>query len=148
MERLKSLNLVTELEIEGLEEPIKLDFSDKRFTNRLLHLVKKYENIEEDLQSRLSGIDDLENEVDKLIAFSDVEIEVLEEFRADVNNAFGMNLTDKLFGESCLPSIERYYSLFDSIMPYVKEAKTRESESMKEVMKKYGVSRLQSVKKE
>lgn len=143
MANLNSLSLVTELKVDGLDETLKLDFSDKRFVNKLLHLIKKYTNIEDTISDRLKELDNYEDELDKLVAFSDIETSILEEFKSDVNNTFNTDLTGALFGD-CLPSIERYYDLFEQLLPYVAEAKKHENEAIKAINKKYGFERIAS----
>lgn len=138
---LQNLSLATEIKIEGVDEPLRVDFSDKRVTNKVLHLIYKYENVEKDMQNRIKALDSLESETEKLLAFSDIEISILEEFKRDVDDTFNTNLTEKMFG-NCLPAIERYYVLFDALIPYVREAKERENSAMQAIMEKYGVGRI------
>lgn len=138
---IQNLSLATEIRIEGVEEPLVIDFSDKRVTNKILHLIYKYENIEKELQEKIKALDSIESEFEKMLAFSDIEIGLLEEFKNDVDSTFNTNLTEKMFGK-CLPAIERYYILFDKLIPCVNEAKTRETEAMQAIMEKYGVGRI------
>ncbi len=49
---IKDLSMVTKIQIEGTDKSINVDFTDKRFVNRLLKLVKKYQNIENVIQER------------------------------------------------------------------------------------------------
>ena len=99
MSNIKNLSLVQQIKIEGTEDVLQLDFSDKRFINKLLKLIKKYENIEKELQLKFKTIEDIEDPVDRLLAFSDIELEVLESFKNDVNDTFNFDLTTKLFGD-------------------------------------------------
>ena len=118
-----------------------IDFSDKRIVNRVLHLVKKYDGIEEKLNEKYAELDKIEDELDKLIAFSDLEINVLEEFKKDVNDAFGMNIVDEIYGDS-LPGIEVYFSLFDKIKPFIEDSKKQESIAISELSKLYSLDRI------
>ena len=118
-----------------------VDFSDKRIVNRVLHLVKKYDGIEEKLNEKYAELDKIEDELDKLIAFSDLEISVLEEFKKDVNEAFGMNIVDEIYGDA-LPGIEVYFSLFDKIKPFIEDSKKQESIAISELNKLYSLDRI------
>lgn len=118
-----------------------VDFSDKRIVNRVLHLVKKYDGIEEKLNEKYADLDKIEDELDKLIALSDLEISVLEEFKNDVNNAFGKNIVDEIYGDA-LPGIEVYFSLFDKIKPFIEENKKQESIAISELNKLYSIDRI------
>ena len=118
-----------------------IDFSDKRIVNRVLHLVKKYDGIEEKLNEKYAELDKIEDELDKLIAFSDLEINVLEEFKKDVNDAFGMNIVDEIYGDA-LPGIEVYFSLFDKIKPFIEDSKKQESIAISELSKLYSLDRI------
>lgn len=118
-----------------------VDFSDKRIVNRILHLVKKYDGIEEKLNEKYAELAKIEDELDKLIAFSDLEISVLEEFKKDVNEAFGMNIVDEIYGDA-LPGIEVYFSLFDKIKPFIEDSKKQESIAISELNKLYSLDRI------
>lgn len=118
-----------------------VDFSDKRIVNRILHLVKKYDGIEEKLNEKYAELNKIEDELDKLIAFSDLEISVLEEFKKDVNEAFGMNIVDEIYGDA-LPGIEVYFSLFDKIKPFIEDSKKQESIAISELNKLYSLDRI------
>ena len=125
-----------------IDEVLKsVDFSDKRIVNRILHLVKKYNGIEEKLNEKYAELDKIEDELDKLIAFSDLEINVLEEFKKDVNEAFGMNIVDEIYGDA-LPGIEVYFSLFDKIKPFIEDSKKQESIAISELNKLYSLDRI------
>ena len=118
-----------------------VDFSDKRIVNRILHLVKKYDGIEEKLNEKYAELNKIEDELDKLIALSDLEISVLEEFKKDVNEAFGMNIVDEIYGDA-LPGIEVYFSLFDKIKPFIEDSKKQESIAISELTKLYSLDRI------
>ena len=125
-----------------VDEVLKLvDFSDKRIVNRVLHLVKKYDCIDVKLNEKYAELDKIEDELDKLIAFSDLEISVLEEFKKDVNEAFGMNIVDEIYGDA-LPGIEVYFSLFDKIKPFIEDSKKQESVAISELNKLYSLDRI------
>lgn len=118
-----------------------VDFSDKRIVNRVLHLVKKYNDIDVKLNEKYAELDKIADELDKLIAFSDLEIDVLEEFKKDVNEAFGKNIVDEIYGDA-LPGIEVYFSLFDKIKPFIEDSKKQESIAISELNKLYSLDRI------
>ena len=138
----KNLSLEQEIKIEGSGEIIKLDFSDKRFVNKLLKLIKKYSNIEDELQREFSAVNNIEDPIDKLLAFSDIELKVLEDFKNDVNNTFNYDIVTKLFGD-CVPAIERYFDLFESLAPFVELAKERENDVIEAINEKYSLNRIE-----
>lgn len=130
------------LDENKVDEVLKsVDFSDKRIVNRVLHLVKKYNDIDVKLNEKYAELDKIEDELDKLIAYSDLEIGVLEEFKSDVNNAFGRNIVDEIYGDA-LPGIEVYFSLFDKIKPYIEDSKKQESIAISELNKLYSLDRI------
>ena len=57
---IKNLSLVTSIKIEGTDKELKVDFSDKRFINKLLKLVKKYQSIGQVIDERVSEIEKIE----------------------------------------------------------------------------------------
>lgn len=118
-----------------------VDFSDKRIVNRVLHLVKKYNDIDVKLNEKYAELDKIADELDKLIAYSDLEIGVLEEFKKDVNEAFGRNIVDEIYGDA-LPGIEVYFSLFDKIKPFIEDSKKQESIAISELNKLYSLDRI------
>ena len=125
-----------------IDEVLKsIDFSDKRIVNRVLHLVKKYNGIEEKLNEEYAELDKIEDELDRLIAYSDLEINVLEEFKKDVNDAFSMNIIDEIYGDT-LPGIEVYFFLFGKIKPFIEDSKKQESIAISELNKLYSLDRI------
>lgn len=125
-----------------IDEVLKsVDFSDKRIVNRVLHLVKKYNDIDVKLNEKYAELDKIADELDKLIAYSDLEIGVLEEFKKDVNEAFGRNIVDEIYGDA-LPGIEVYFSLFDKIKPFIEDSKKQESIAISELNKLYSLDRI------
>lgn len=139
---IKNLSLITSIKIEGTDKELKVDFSDKRFINKLLKLVKKYQTIGDVIDERVSEIEKIDDELDKLIAFSDMENDILGDFKNDVNDTFNTDVTGLLFGD-CLPDIERYFPLFESIIPYAQAAKAQENEMIMNITNKYGINRIQ-----
>lgn len=143
----KVINLNRKTEVTIGDKKISVDFTDKRLLNKILKLMKKYSNIETEIDSRVNEIEGNEgmNDIDKLIAYSDIEIDVLSEFRADIDNTFGSNLCDELFGEGVLPEIERYFEFFEAIAPIVAEAQKAQNDKITSIQKKYGLDRVSKV---
>lgn len=145
------LNLKTVIEIpnsvdeNGKPQGIAVDFTDRRFANKIMHLIHKWNNIEGELNEKYNGIDDIEDEFDRLMAISDAEVEVLEKFKADVNEAFGCDIVGALYGD-CLPSVERYAVLFDALTPYVLAASENEKKRVSSVLGKYSAERIKGTK--
>lgn len=146
--KIDSMCLKTEIEIggsvgeDGKPKVISVDFTDRRFANRLLKLIHRYSHIEEELTAKFAGLDEIEDKFEKLMRISDVEIEVLEEFKDTVNGVFGFDITGELYGD-CLPDIARYFELFEALTPYVVAANKVEQERVNDIKKKYGLDRIE-----
>lgn len=144
---INNLSLKTEIEIKGTavnggeNKKISVDFTDRRFSNRLLRLINRYSKIEDELVAKFEGIDEIEDEIERLLKTSDVEIEVLEDFKSNVNTVFGFDIVGELFGD-CLPDIERYFEFFEVLTPYVVEATKKEQERVSAVKSKYSLDRV------
>ena len=125
-----------------------INFSDKRIVNRILHLVKKYNDIDVKLNEKYAELDKIEDELDKSIALSDLEINILEEFKKDVNEAFGMNIVDEIYRDAfpgngdVLPGIEEYFRIFDRAKPFIEDSKKQESIAISELNKLYSLDRI------
>lgn len=138
MNVLSNLNNVVEFESEYTGLTFKIDFKDKRLTNKLLHLFKKMKNIDKDIEEKVSLIEAIEDEFEKLLAGSDLEVEVLEDFKKDVDNVFGFNITEKMYGNT-LQDVSCYTDLFDIILPFIKEVKEKEKTAFDAISAKYSL---------
>lgn len=145
------LNLKTVIEIpnsldeNGKPQGIVIDFTDRRFANKIMHLIHRWNNIEGELTEKYKSIDEIEDEFERLMAISDAEVEVLEQFKADVNEAFNCDIVGALYGD-CLPSVERYAVLFDALTPYVIAANEQEQKRVSSVLGKYSADRIKGTK--
>lgn len=145
------LNLKTVIEIpnsvdeNGKPQGIAIDFTDRRFANKIMHLIHRWNNIEGELTEKYKSIDEIEDEFERLMAISDAEVEVLEQFKSDVNEAFGCDIVGALYGD-CLPSVERYAVLFDALTPYVIVANEQEQKRVSSVLGKYSADRIKTTK--
>ena len=141
MANIKNLSLETELNIEGLDKPIKIDFTDKRVTNRLLKLVARYRNIEQEIDAKTAELDAIEDDIDRALAISDLELNILTELKEQVNEAFGVDIVGAMFGDT-VPGVERYTELFETLMPYIKEAKLAEAKTINRITELYSGERI------
>ena len=141
MANIKNLSLETELNIEGLDKPIKIDFTDKRVTNRLLKLVARYRNIEQEIDDKTAELDAIEDDIDRALAISDLELNILTELKEQVNEAFGVDIVGAMFGDT-VPGVERYTELFETLMPYIKEAKLAEAKTINRITELYSGERI------
>lgn len=133
---LNNLSMAQEVKIG--DHIYKFDSSDRRFVNRVLKLIKNWQNIDAEIEERKKEFAGITDAVDRLIAISDAEIEILEKLKEDVNNVFGCPITDWAFGEGVLPDITRYAGLFDMITPLVHNTAAKEADLMKSLNEKYG----------
>lgn len=138
---LQNLNLTQKLTIEDSDKCLEIDLSDKRIANRILKLVKRYQNIDVEIKEKLATAEKIEDELDKMIAVSDIEVDTLESFKKDVDEAFGTNITDVMFGD-CLPGIERYTDLFETLTPLIQAYSADEKKRVEAINKKYSLERI------
>lgn len=141
---LKNLSRQVELPIEGTDKTLRMNFADKRFLSRLLKLVNKYSRFDEDITNISNSIPETATELEKADIFLDKLVEIEEKFKADINECFGFSVTDLLFGEDSLPSIEDYADLFEQLTPYISDARKAESEKIIALQTKYGLNRVEN----
>jgi DNA-binding protein H-NS len=138
---IKDLSLTTEIEVSNGKK-IKVDFTDKRFVNKLLKLIKRYSNIEQEIDEKVAEIEKIEDDLDKLIAYTDMEVEILTEFKDAVDKTFNAPVTTILFGDDTLPTVERYFELFEALLPYAQAAREKENNKIIQLNEKYGFNRI------
>lgn len=141
---ISNLSLATEIKVEGCDTPLKIDFSDKRIINKLLHLQSYYASLEDRMTETIEEAKKIENPLERMVFISDNELSLLTELRDSVNDLFNTDVTGIMFGD-CIPGVERYYGLFEALSPYIKEAVTKQREILNSVKEKYGLERLQEL---
>lgn len=141
-ETIRNLSMATEIKIEGYEKPLRIDFSDKGIKLRILKLMKEFQNADTEMAIAAKEAEGIEDEVDKLIFITEKEVELLTRIKDSVNYVFGTNLTDAMFGEGCLPDLERYFPLLDAIKPFAVKAAKEQAEMSAKINEKYGLNRL------
>lgn len=138
---IENLSLATEFKVKGYDKPLRIDFSDKRVINKLLHLQAFYSNMDKIMQEKKEEADKIEDRLEKLLFMSDTEVELLTELKNKVDDLFNENITEAMFGD-CVPSVERYFNLFEAISPFIKEAVSQQNKIISEVNQKYGLDRI------
>ena len=78
--------------------------------------------------------------MDLMIAASDLEIEILQDFKDEVDDAFNAPITTFMFGDT-LPPLEYYVELFDAITPYIQKAKANENKMLQAINEKYDLNK-------
>ena len=146
MKTIKNLSRVFELNVEGTDKVVRIDFSDKRMSGNILRLVKKYQGIEDELNQQFKAVDDNTelSELDRLLAYTEIEENVLTAFKDDVDKAFNTNITEQMFGDT-LPGVERYAELFQAVVPFIMDYKQAENDALAELNKLYEKPVLQVV---
>ena len=140
---MKNLSLKQTITIEGTDTSFDVDFSDRAFVTKLIQLIKKYEGIEDKVNEKMAEIENSgKDELEKLLDLELAQVEILKTFKEDVNTTFGFAIVDKVFGEGCVPSIERYYPFFEELLPYIQQAREQEYKTQKFVAEKYGLKRI------
>lgn len=140
MNTIKNLSKICELHVEGTDNVVRVDFSDKRLVGNILRLMRKYQNIDESLNKEFESIK-TEDDLEKLIAYAEIEEKVLTTFKEDVDKAFNTNITEQMFGDT-LPGVERYAELFNTILPYLSDYKKEENAAIEELNKLYNTDKL------
>lgn len=142
VKQLNNLSMATSIKVKGSDYELKIDFSDKRMVNKMLHLMKTYENIEEVMNAKFEEAEKIENALDKLIFISDAEVEVLTNLKDNINDLFNTDVVTPLFGD-CLPDINRYYDLFEALRPYMEKAREEQEKMNARITEQYGLERLE-----
>lgn len=135
---IKSLKNVIELNVDGEDKVLRFDFSDVRFKNKILKLMKKWRDLGKEIEAKEEEIAGIKDNLDRLLEQSNYEVELYESFKDDINAAFDCDITGIMFG-NIVPSITRYSELFSRIAPYVEEASNKELSSIEALNKKYGL---------
>lgn len=115
------------IDIESAEE-----ISEDNFEKFLQDKVA--ENKKEEIKTVVSDAN-----IDLMIAASDLEIEILTDFKNEVDDAFNAHITAFMFGDT-LPPLEYYVELFDAITPYIQKAKASEDKMLKAINEKYDLN--------
>lgn len=140
MNTIKNLSKIYELHVEGTDNVVRIDFSDKRLAGNILRLMKKYQNIDDSLNKEFESVE-TEDALEKLIAYAEIEERVLTTFKEDVDKAFNTNITEQMFGDT-LPGVERYAELFNTILPYLSDYKKEENAAIEELNKLYNTDKF------
>lgn len=143
VKQLNNLSMATSIKVKGSDYELKIDFSDKRMVNKMLHLMKTYENIEEEMNVQFAEAEKIEDTLDKLIFISDAEVAILTKFKNSINDLFNTDVVTPLFGD-CLPDINRYYDLLEALRPYMEKAMEEQEKMNERITKQYGLDRIEA----
>lgn len=138
-EKMKVLDEITESTVEliksmGINIESKDEINDENIEKFLAEKVS--EDKKADVKEAISDAN-----MDMLIAASDIEIEILQDFKDEVNNAFNAPITDIMFGDT-LPPLEYYVELFEAITPYIQKAKAAENKTLQAINEKYKLNNV------
>lgn len=109
------------------------DISEENFEKFLQDKVA--ENKKEEVKTIVADAN-----IDLMIAASDLEIEILQDFKDEVDDAFNAPITTFMFGDT-LPPLEYYVELFDAITPYIQKAKANENKMLQAINEKYDLNK-------
>lgn len=109
------------------------DISEENFEKFLQDKVA--ENKKEEVKTIVADAN-----IDLMIAASDLEIEILQDFKDEVDDAFNAPITTFMFGDT-LPPLEYYVELFDAITPYIQKAKVNENKMLQAINEKYDLNK-------
>lgn len=106
------------------------------------------DNLETFLQNKVPAdkVDEVKKEIEDtnielMIAASDIEVSILQDFKNEVDDAFNAPITSFMFGDT-LPPLEYYVELFDAITPYIKKAKANEDKMLNAINEKYNLKNV------
>lgn len=138
-EKMKVLDEITESTVEliksmGINIESKDEINDENIEKFLVEKVS--EDKKADVKEAISDAN-----MDMLIAASDIEIDILQDFKDEVNNAFNAPITDIMFGDT-LPPLEYYVELFEAITPYIQKAKAAENKTLQAINEKYKLNNV------
>lgn len=138
-EKMKVLDEITESTVEliksmGINIESKDEINDENIEKFLAEKVS--EDKKADVKEAISDAN-----MDMLIAASDIEIDILQDFKDEVNNAFNAPITDIMFGDT-LPPLEYYVELFEAITPYIQKAKAAENKTLQAINEKYKLNNV------
>lgn len=137
-EKMKGVEEIIDSTVEYIKE-MGIDIQDKSELND--ENIEKFladkvpENKKEEVKKEIEGAN-----FDIMLAASDAEIEILENFRDEVNDAFNANITGLMFGDT-LPALELYIELFEAITPYIQKAKANENKMIQAINEKYNLNK-------
>lgn len=138
-EKMKVLDEITESTVEliksmGINIESKDEITDENIEKFLAEKVS--EDKKTDVKEAIADAN-----MDMLIAASDIEIDILQDFKDEVNNAFNAPITDIMFGDT-LPPLEYYVELFEAITPYIQKAKAAENKTLQAINEKYKLNNV------
>lgn len=138
-EKMKVLDEITESTVEliksmGINIESKDEITDENIEKFLAEKVS--EDKKADVKEAIADAN-----MDMLIAASDIEIDILQDFKDEVNNAFNAPITDIMFGDT-LPPLEYYVELFEAITPYIQKAKAAENKTLQAINEKYKLNNV------
>lgn len=139
---LKKLNTVSEISSPYTGHIFRMNFTDKRFVGRILKLLKDYKDIDKLIDDKIKNIDSIKDELDRAIAYNNMETEVLSDFKDSINEVFGNDFIDLYFDKDYLPDIYEYFPLFEDLSPYVNKAQEEQNEVINGIRKKYSIERI------
>ena len=137
-EKMKGVEEIIDSTVEYIKE-MGIDIQDKSELND--ENIEKFladkvpENKKEEVKKEIEGAN-----FEIMLAASDAEIEILENFRDEVNDAFNANITGLMFGDT-LPALELYIELFEAITPYIQKAKANENKMIQAINEKYNLNK-------
>lgn len=138
-EKMKGVEEIIDATVEYIRE-MGIDIQDKSELND--ENIEKFladkvpENKKEEVKKEIEGAN-----FEIMLAASDAEIEILENFRDEVNDAFNANITGLMFGDT-LPALELYIELFEAITPYIQKAKANENKMIQAINEKYNLKNV------
>ncbi len=130
--------LVAYIKSEGIDIESADELSDENIEEFLQNKVP--ENKKEIIKQEIEGTN-----IELMIAASDLEIDILQDFKNEVDDAFNAPITNAIFGNT-LPPLEYYVELFDMVTPYIQQAKLQESKTIESINKKYNLDNVVNIK--
>ena len=138
-EKMQTLTDITNSTVELIKSMgIDIESVDEITEDNLESFLKNKvpENKKEDIKSEIEAAN-----IELMIAASDIEIDILQSFKDEVDDAFNAPITSFMFGDT-LPPLEYYIELFEAITPYIQKAKANEDKMLKSINEKYSLNNV------
>lgn len=127
---------IKRIEVNDNGEYIELNFNDRSFPARFYELAKKFDEYKNEFEKRYADIEKEADEVDelglsvKLRKKYELDLEIHEKIKDEVDKLFGADTCRKVFGD-ITPNLECYVDLFTQLTPFIEEYAKKQAESAK-----------------
>lgn len=123
---------IIEIEVNDNGDTIKIDPNDKRFTLSLTEFIKIVKGIiaetnkaNEDLMKKINDAPE-----EALLEAVEFEATQSKKVAEAINNVFGAETCDKVFGKECIPSLDMILDFYQQITPFIQKAVNQRNQTI------------------